>query len=564
MTTPGKPAIGYTVLRVPAIQSPNFVAGTSGWAIFQDGTAEFNDVISFGGLVELLSALGNYDLAAGTLGAMPANAMTVTGPTGGEVAFQSQDGTSYGWLPVLLGQLTILASTPATGGLRFIPPSGDTTGATDAAAINGALGVPLAVQLLPGTYYVNAPVTMPSNAMLQGCGRGATIIQLAAAVNGPILVSADFAALTGTGSNTQGATGFILRDLVLDGNAPGQTAAAAAAVQVFGYDFDIQDVSIRNFLATDGLYTEFGPGGQPGPEGAMEARYERLRIHGNTLTGAAWHNRGPHDSHATSLIIYQNTDNAIGYHSETSASYQGSACLLEQAHVWGSHSVGYQLDAQTQCVECIAEGAASINVYATGSDSSWTGGQVFPAGGTGQGFQLGTLSASCNGFTMANPEIIGFAGTSAANCAIQVISTASGWYEALIYQPSGQAIFGALQAYEHRKFSYGGLVTPSVAAGAGAGTGAPAPTLAGAGDNRGQVNMGTGTGPTGGLQATVTYAQPAPGGPSVAIWPGNAATAALNPYLDGSSSTGFGVGFATAPAAGQATGTYAVGYANVT
>jgi hypothetical protein len=37
------PVVGGTVLRVPAIQSPNFVAGVSGWAIFQDGTADFND-----------------------------------------------------------------------------------------------------------------------------------------------------------------------------------------------------------------------------------------------------------------------------------------------------------------------------------------------------------------------------------------------------------------------------------------------------------------------------------------------------------------------------------------
>lgn len=42
MTTPGKPAFGGTVLRIPAIQSPNYVPGISGWAIFQNGTVEFN------------------------------------------------------------------------------------------------------------------------------------------------------------------------------------------------------------------------------------------------------------------------------------------------------------------------------------------------------------------------------------------------------------------------------------------------------------------------------------------------------------------------------------------
>jgi len=41
---PNNPIVGGTILRIPAIQSPNYVAGTSGWAIFQDGTAEFNNV----------------------------------------------------------------------------------------------------------------------------------------------------------------------------------------------------------------------------------------------------------------------------------------------------------------------------------------------------------------------------------------------------------------------------------------------------------------------------------------------------------------------------------------
>lgn len=47
--TPGNPAFGSTVLRIPAEQSPNYVAGVSGWFIGQDGYAEFNDVVIRGG-----------------------------------------------------------------------------------------------------------------------------------------------------------------------------------------------------------------------------------------------------------------------------------------------------------------------------------------------------------------------------------------------------------------------------------------------------------------------------------------------------------------------------------
>jgi hypothetical protein len=41
----GKPATGGTVLRIPAIQSPNFVNGVSGWIIRQDGSAQFNSIV---------------------------------------------------------------------------------------------------------------------------------------------------------------------------------------------------------------------------------------------------------------------------------------------------------------------------------------------------------------------------------------------------------------------------------------------------------------------------------------------------------------------------------------
>lgn len=48
---PGNPIVGGTVLRIPAIQSPNFVTGTSGWSINQDGTAEFNGLIVHGTVI---------------------------------------------------------------------------------------------------------------------------------------------------------------------------------------------------------------------------------------------------------------------------------------------------------------------------------------------------------------------------------------------------------------------------------------------------------------------------------------------------------------------------------
>lgn len=48
---PSNPIVGGINLRIPGIQSPNFITGVSGWAINQDGTAEFNGLTLHGTLV---------------------------------------------------------------------------------------------------------------------------------------------------------------------------------------------------------------------------------------------------------------------------------------------------------------------------------------------------------------------------------------------------------------------------------------------------------------------------------------------------------------------------------
>jgi len=54
---PENPVVGGTVLRRAAIQSPNFVTGSAGWQINQDGSAEFNNVIIRNGQVVSGTAL---------------------------------------------------------------------------------------------------------------------------------------------------------------------------------------------------------------------------------------------------------------------------------------------------------------------------------------------------------------------------------------------------------------------------------------------------------------------------------------------------------------------------
>ncbi len=60
---PQNPVVGSTVLRRPAIQSPNFVTGSSGWTINSDGSAEFNNLVirgTFDGTDFIISSSGQF------------------------------------------------------------------------------------------------------------------------------------------------------------------------------------------------------------------------------------------------------------------------------------------------------------------------------------------------------------------------------------------------------------------------------------------------------------------------------------------------------------------------
>lgn len=62
------PVVGGNILVREAIQSPNFVTGVAGWAIRQDGSAEFNNVVIRGGTV--VSGLALYYNGAPALGTL--------------------------------------------------------------------------------------------------------------------------------------------------------------------------------------------------------------------------------------------------------------------------------------------------------------------------------------------------------------------------------------------------------------------------------------------------------------------------------------------------------------
>lgn len=181
-------------------------------------------------------------------------------------------------------------------GITTVLPSGDTSGATDVAAINAAITTANSssggtVQLQAGTYWINAPIILRSNVTLQGTGAVNTVVKTTAASNCDVLQGTGFSGLTlsGTAPFAGGVSGSIVRDLLIDGNSANQTTPGYG-YRVYGFANFVRNVIIRNCLT--GIWHECGPlSTQDGPTNpGSECEFSNIRIylsqsHGMMLLG---------------------------------------------------------------------------------------------------------------------------------------------------------------------------------------------------------------------------------------------------------------------------------------
>lgn len=161
-------AAGVVLVR-PAIQSPDYLTGVSGWAIKIDGTAEFNNVVIRGGTtVSGLSlyydgtpALGNLIMslsaAAGVdsfgnayeagLGLYSSSGLINISVAGGDVITT--------WADTLNGSSIDISVGGGSAGMSFTPPSGPAAGwesAGMAAGISNVFGTNTAQFSIVGAY----------------------------------------------------------------------------------------------------------------------------------------------------------------------------------------------------------------------------------------------------------------------------------------------------------------------------------------------------------------------------------------------------------------------------
>ncbi len=206
---------GAAALIRAAIRSPNFVTGVSGWSVNKDGSAEFSD----------LTARGN-----------------------------------------------IVATEIA--GIAYVRASGDISGVTDANNINSALsGATPVVQLIPGTYYINRTLVIPSSKSLVGTGPAAVNVAPGAIHVMPVII------ILVSGSNTHmvefAGNNCYLGSVELDGNQAGQSAGFGTgllidnlfycqAEKVFIHDQRYYGVSLVNSLANKIYFSSISSNGNSG------------------------------------------------------------------------------------------------------------------------------------------------------------------------------------------------------------------------------------------------------------------------------------------------------------
>ena len=181
----------------------------------------------------------------------------------------------------------------------------DSTGSLDSTAAITACELAMAPfgakVIFPAGTYKTTGLIKQAATIWDGAGRFNTKILLANGANTDVIKGANFDSLTLSGAHA-GIGGWGIRDMTIDGNKANQTGTSYG-LRVYGYNFDLTGVSIKNCL-TDPLYTEwssFAGFATGDPDNAMEARFSGLKLHDSN--GLGWHNRGPHDSRAWDVTI---------------------------------------------------------------------------------------------------------------------------------------------------------------------------------------------------------------------------------------------------------------------
>jgi hypothetical protein len=242
------------------------------------------------------------------------------------------------------------AAAATVDSMITIPPSGDASGATDAAAVYGALSAGQAVRLVPGTYYVNATIEVPAHGVVRGAGRdalGSPYVTTIQAVGALAAVIASEGWLENT--NTDGVNGTDLSDFTVNGN---NTAANGIVLQTF--DGRVDNVGVMNATYSGIAWATLSSNQQTAIGGNLSNNRVTNCVIGNCAgPGIATFESSASDTYTDGFCLFNIvTGCATGIFIQQSADWlvMGNHVYTVQTHgivlgdMWNTKVVGNQID----------------------------------------------------------------------------------------------------------------------------------------------------------------------------------------------------------------------------
>ena len=236
------PVVGGNALRRPAIQSPNYVAGSTGWTVNQDGSAEFNNLAirgTFNGTNFIINSSGEFFYSgAPALGNLIASITNAAGTDAQGNAYPAgyttYDRTNNLFVNI---QSSVIALGQLVGGAADLNHAGHVLGGGGdlslASVVTGALPDAANLVLFSGAASQPTGAAGPAAQLLDAAGTSAADFTLSGSA---IKTNNNGTAYTWqTPSMSAGYTNLTLRykldaedNLVIDGGLSQTTGVAAA------------------------------------------------------------------------------------------------------------------------------------------------------------------------------------------------------------------------------------------------------------------------------------------------------------------------------------------------
>lgn len=347
-------ATGSFLVPIPSTDDPDI--SPTGWAwrvtecVPHKGPVYYINVPYNGGPINLASAVRVAPAAPYVIDAAQLRA-DLAAPTGSTLVGYLQTGT---------GMVARTAASKMSDFISSYDAGMVSSGAVDAwqaltyciaqAQARGAGAAAGAVlDILPGTYALSKPLILPTGVTIRGAGRNATILTLATNANCDVIQTLNFLTLSAGTYNGGGLNKWLASDgvqvafglehLSVDGNASNQSGAGGCGIAIYGKNYYINDVMVRNCKKAN-FYTECGKVvSDTSYIETSQSHIINLWAYAGVASGIV--NYGPHDAVWDMITPIRNASGGTGYNMEchTTATADGN-CVIGNIHTFGNLGQG--------------------------------------------------------------------------------------------------------------------------------------------------------------------------------------------------------------------------------